>query len=119
MKPRIKIKDSMYVFMSYIFGMNMAIRKYIEPTPSQCPLVIDFWIIPNRTVMVSGVDVEQGMDNDIGNIKKRLDQNKVTYTKKKCTADDIAMFTKQITNYFRNYLINQCDLNKYKNLNEI
>eukprot|EP01083_Nonionella_stella_P253520 872268_1 len=98
MKPKIKIQDSIYVFISYIVGMNAAIKQYITPKPLQCPLVIDFWIIPNHTTRADHGrgGVQQEIDNDIGNIKQRLDRNKVTYIKKRCYAEDTQRFTRQI-----------------------
>eukprot|EP01083_Nonionella_stella_P215040 774322_1 len=95
MAPDIKIKDSIFIFVSYIIGMNMAVRKYIEPTPVQCPFIIDFWIIPNRTARFLA---QHEIDNDIGNITQRLKQNQVTFVKQKCRADDISSFAEQITN---------------------
>ena len=35
-----------------MFGMNEAIKEYIEPSPPICPLIIDLWIIPNKTILI-------------------------------------------------------------------
>eukprot|EP01083_Nonionella_stella_P253522 872277_1 len=75
----------------------MAVRKYIEPTPTQCPFIIDFWIIPNRTVNVF-TQHQHEIDNDIGNIWQRLKQNKAIFIKQACSADNISSFTQQVTN---------------------
>merc|ERR1712228_992758 len=37
--PKFKINDSMAAFMSYTFGMNAAIKEYIQPTPPISPLI--------------------------------------------------------------------------------
>ena len=48
--PVIQINDSMAAFMSYTMSMSNAIKQYRDPKPPICPLIIDFWIIPNLTV---------------------------------------------------------------------
>eukprot|EP01084_Bolivina_argentea_P111919 199628_1 len=95
LSPNIKIKDNMATFFSYIFGMNSAIKNYIKPEPPICPLIIDFWIIPNRTVQINA-DEEKEIDNDIGSIHQRLTLNKVTFLKHSCVPGDIENFTEQI-----------------------
>ena len=62
--PQFKIKDNMAMFMSYTFRMNLAIKQYNKPSPPIYPLVIGFWIIPNRTVNLN--DDGREVDNDIG-----------------------------------------------------
>eukprot|EP01084_Bolivina_argentea_P052513 96466_1 len=102
--PSIKIKDNVAAFISYIFGMNAAIKQYITPQPKLiCPLVIDFWIIPNGTVNVNNKN-EEIINNDIGNIYHRLKQNKLKYIKRKCSPN-ILQFSKHIMNCLLNKTI--------------
>ena len=95
LSPRYLIKDSLTAYISYTVGMNAAIKQYITPEPPICPMVIDFWIIPNRTVDVD--DEHKEIDNDIGNISVLLRQNKLKhFTVKTCSPNDVRRFAKQI-----------------------
>eukprot|EP01084_Bolivina_argentea_P026118 48511_1 len=102
--PDIQIKDSMAVFLSYIFGINAAIKRFMNPEPTICPFIIDFWIIPNRTVRMNN-SKQYDIDNDIGDIKERLKQNKLIYIAKKCNPNNIEKFSNQITKCLSNQLI--------------
>eukprot|EP01083_Nonionella_stella_P253521 872276_1 len=93
MTPDIKIKDSIFIFISYTFGMSTAIKHYIESIPELSPLIVDFWIIPNRTASAGR---QHEIDNNIGNIKQRLDHNRVAYIRKGCKADDMLSFIQKV-----------------------
>eukprot|EP01084_Bolivina_argentea_P022774 42356_1 len=105
--PTIKIKDSMAAFMSYIFGINAAIKQFIKPEPVICPFIVNLWIIPNRTVQIRHNNEQRYIDNDIGDIKERLKQNKVTYIVKKCNPNNIDKFSNQITKCLSNRRITE------------
>ena len=94
LSPRFLIKDSLTCFVSYTVAMNAAIKTYITPEPPICPLAVDFWIIPNRTVDTE--DEGKEVDNEIGNISVLLRQNKLPFTVTTCSPRDVDRFAKQI-----------------------
>ena len=82
-RPKLKINDSMSCFISYTYGMNAAIKEYIQPSPPRCPLIIDLWIIPNAVIDADAKHI----DNKIGDIQQRLQRNKVLFITKKCKVE--------------------------------
>ena len=82
--PEIQISDSMSAFLSYTISMSNAIKQYVDPKPPTCPLIIDFWIIPNLTIGADGP-----LENEIGDIEHRLKSNRLIYTKKACTPKNV------------------------------
>eukprot|EP01084_Bolivina_argentea_P003152 5876_1 len=96
LSPQYKIKDDMTAFMSYVLSVNIAIKKFIEPDPPICPIIIDLWIIPNCVIDITNNGKK--IENTIGNIRKRLRQNKIVFVDppKKCNPQDINGFSQKI-----------------------
>ena len=112
--PNIKIMDNFAVFISYTLSMSNAIKQYVDPKPPKNKVIIDFWIIPNKTVNKDNENV--ALDNNIGDIELRLKNNKIVYIKKQCKSCNITLNTTKILQCLssleiRNEL-NQRDLNR-------
>eukprot|EP01083_Nonionella_stella_P150733 480647_1 len=82
--PAIQIMDSMPAFMSYTCSMSNAIHRYMSGASGVCPLVVDLWIIPNKTIRL-----EDSIHNDIGDIQRRLRCNKLRYVKECISPSDV------------------------------
>ena len=112
-KSCIKIEDSLGAFISYTFSISNAIEKYIIPQPQICPLIIDLWIIPNKTITLK----HKMIKNEIGDIDERLRRNKLRFIKKVCNSNDITQ-----TSYSMQECLWSANIRhglKHKNVNRI